>query len=93
MIEQGGCVLRRAPDRVEGAANSVDPAQLSKPVRISDNWCWQNAFIQFNICHRIDANDLATLRHDAGLDQFRLNIWAQRLSYQTSCGQFREPLP
>lgn len=34
-------------------------SDLFKPVRISDNWCWHNAFIQFNICHRIDANDLA----------------------------------
>lgn len=38
-----------------------------KPVRISDNWCWHYAFTQLNICHRIDANDLAILRHDAGL--------------------------
>ena len=67
--------------------------QFSKPVRISDNWCWQNAFIQLNICHRIGANDLASLRHDASLYQFRLNIWPERLSYQTSCGQSREPLP
>lgn len=67
--------------------------KFSRPVRISDNWCWQNAFIQLNICHRIDANELANLRHDTSLYQFRLNIWPERLSYQTSCGQSREPLP
>jgi hypothetical protein len=33
------------------------------------------------------------LRHDVCLYQFRLNIWPERLSYQTSCGQSREPLP
>jgi hypothetical protein len=67
------------PRWAEDAISDTDEATF-KPVRISDNWCWQNAFSQFNICHRIGANDLATLRHDVRLYQFRLNIWLQRLS-------------
>lgn len=83
---------RTSPAGIPDAASDTD-SQTFQPVRISDNRCWQNAFIQFNICHRIDANELATLRHDVGLYQFRLNIWPGRLSYQTSCGQSRKPLP
>jgi hypothetical protein len=75
------------------AISNTSLGKLSNPTRISDNGYWQNAFTQFNICHRIGAKDPADLRHDAGLYQFRLNIWQERLSYQTSCGQSREPLP
>ncbi|WP_237720951.1 hypothetical protein, partial [Pseudomonas asplenii] len=59
--------------------------KLFKPARISDNWCWHIAFIQFNICHRIDANDLANLRHDAGLISIQVEHLAKHAVLLTSC--------
>ena len=49
------------------AGSDTEGWKVFQPVRISDNWCWHYAFTRINICHRIDANDLAILRHDAGL--------------------------
>ncbi|MFW9078014.1 hypothetical protein ACOI9X_01825 [Pseudomonas sp. P2757] len=51
----------------QDAVNHAGQSNLFKPVRISDNWCWHYAFTRINICHRIGANDLAILRHDARL--------------------------
>ena len=73
----GECGQQRGPD------------ELFKPVRISDNWCWHNAFIQFNICHRIDAKDLAILRHDAGL----LTIQVEHLAFRLVLKDSPRPIP
>jgi hypothetical protein len=54
--------LQPSSDITVGQQKTVidtDPGKIFKPVRISDNGYWQNAFTQLNICHRIDANDLA----------------------------------
>lgn len=64
-----------------------------QPVRIFDEGYWHNAFTRINICHRIGANDLAILRHDAGLLTIQVEHLAKGLVLSTSCGQSREPLP
>jgi hypothetical protein len=58
-----------------------------------DEGYWHNAFTRIRICHRIGANDLAILRHDAGLLTIQVEHLAMELVLSTSCGQSREPLP
>jgi len=58
-----------------------------------DEGYWHNAFTRINICHRIGANDLAILRHDAGLLTIQVEHLAKGLVLSTSRGQSREPLP
>jgi hypothetical protein len=75
--------------RTTGRGQISGPGNLFKPVRISDNWCWHNAFTQFNICHRIDAKDLANLRHDAGL----LTIQVEHLAATLVLTDIPRPIP
>ena len=53
---------------------SIPREGFFQPVRKNANECWHKAFRQFNICHRIDAKELANLRHDAASLQFGLNF-------------------
>ena len=62
-------------------------------MHIFDNHCWHNAFIRFNICHRIDAREVADLRHDARLLTIQVEHLAIRTVLSTSCGQFPRTAP
>ena len=50
---------------------------------------WHNAFIRFNICHRIDAREVADLRHDARL----LAIQVEHLATGTVLNHILRPIP
>ena len=62
-------------------------------MHIFDNHCWHIAFIRFNICHRIDAREVADLRHDARLLTIQVEHLAIRTVLSTSCGQFPRTAP
>ena len=65
------------------------PKKTFKWTQISDNWCWHKAFIQFNICHRIDAKELANMRHSAGL----LAIQVEHLASRAVVSDILRPIP
>jgi hypothetical protein len=58
-----------------------------------DEGYWHNAFTRIRICHRIGANDLAILRHDAGLLTIQVEHLAAGLVLSTSCGQSQNRSP
>jgi len=68
---------------------SKKPVNESKKSFSSTHHYWHNALLRFNICHRIDANEVSSLRHDARL----LAIQVEHLAVKMVLKHIVRPIP